>query len=124
MAAAGLWVAKEPKEKAQGRGRWGDLLWRSQDGKRSQGASRLASSLLWEKVKPPLSRESLELSSGGLLYVPCVTGHSESGARLCFIVVGSVLDHSQASVYLYVKLREEEYLLTRVWKFETATKMS
>ena len=56
--------------------------------------------------------------------MPCVTEHSESGASLCFIVVGSVLDRSQASVYLYVKLREEEYLLTRVWRFETATKMS
>ena len=56
--------------------------------------------------------------------MPCVTVHGESGARLCFIAVGSVLDCSQASAYLYVKLREEEYLLTRVWRFEIATKMN
>ena len=75
-------------------------------------------------MKLPLSGESLESSSGGLLYVPCVTVHGESGARLCFIAVGSVLDCSQASAYLYMKLREEEYLLTRVWRFEIATKMN
>ena len=56
--------------------------------------------------------------------MPCVTVQGESGARLCFIAVGSVLDCSQASAYLYVKLREEEYLLTRVWRFEIATKMN
>ena len=62
MAAAGLWVAKEPKEKAQGRGRWGDLLWRVPATACSRWCYNFLSCLLTFSENLPLE---MALCSGG-----------------------------------------------------------